>query len=61
MNNIDVLLTETRSFPPPLAFAERARVRDGALHASALANPEEFWAAEAAELQWEKGWDTVME
>jgi len=61
MNNIDVLLTETRSFPPPPAFAERARVRDGALHASALANPEAFWAAEAAELQWEKPWETVME
>ena len=61
MNNIDVLLTETRSFAPPPAFAERARVHDGSLHASALANPEEFWAAEAAELQWEQGWDTVME
>lgn len=61
MNNIDVLLTETRSFAPPPAFAERARVHDGSLHASALANPEEFWAAEAAELQWEQRWDTVME
>ncbi|MEO7359669.1 MAG: acetate--CoA ligase [Gemmatimonadaceae bacterium] len=61
MNNIDVLLTETRSFPPPPAFAERARVHDGSLHASALANPEAFWAAEAAELQWETPWNTVME
>ena len=61
MSNIDVLLTETRSFPPPQAFAQGARVRDGSLHASALANPEAFWAAEATELQWEKGWNTVME
>ncbi|MEP6832717.1 MAG: acetate--CoA ligase, partial [Gemmatimonas sp.] len=61
MNNIDVLLSETRTFPPPPEFAKRARVHDGSLHASALADPEAFWAAEAAELQWEKPWDTVME
>lgn len=61
MTNIDVLLSETRSFPPPAAFAERARINDNSLYERASANPEAFWAAEAAELQWETPWDTVME
>lgn len=61
MNNIDVLLNETRSFPPPAEFTRQSRVPDGSLHASAHADPEGFWAKEAAELQWAKPWDTVME
>ncbi|MEO7997437.1 MAG: acetate--CoA ligase [Gemmatimonadaceae bacterium] len=61
MNNIDTLLTETRSFPPPAEFARRARVSDGSLHASASADPEAFWAAEAEELEWSRKWDSVME
>ncbi|MDQ6611953.1 MAG: acetate--CoA ligase, partial [Gemmatimonadota bacterium] len=61
MNNIDTLLSETRSFPPPDSFRTHARVRDGGLHASALADPEAFWATEAAELEWMRPWDTVME
>jgi acetyl-CoA synthetase len=61
MNNIDTLLTETRSFPPPADFAAKARVQDSALSESALGHSEEFWAREAAELEWSKPWDTVME
>ncbi|MEO7359333.1 MAG: acetate--CoA ligase [Gemmatimonadaceae bacterium] len=61
MNNIDVLLNETRSFAPPAEFTKHSRVRDGSLHARADADPEGFWAAEAAELEWAKPWDTVME
>ncbi|MBC8090040.1 MAG: acetate--CoA ligase [Phycisphaerae bacterium] len=61
MNNIDVLLSETRSFPPPSSFSAGARVKDGALHDAANADPERFWAGEAAELEWSKPWDTVME
>ncbi len=60
MNNIDVLLSETRSFPPPDSFAARARVHDQSLHDAASADPEAFWASEAAELEWSKPWDTVM-
>ena len=61
MNNIDVLLTESRSFPPPDAFRAHARVGDTSLHDSADADPEAFWAREAAELEWSRPWDTVME
>ena len=60
MNNIDTLLSETRTFPPPAAFAAQARVRDRSLYDSALANPEDFWAKEAAELEWMKPWEAVM-
>ncbi len=61
MNNIDVLLTETRSFPPPESFKVRSLVGDSSLHETANADPEAFWAREAAELEWSKPWDTVME
>ncbi|MGV3710777.1 MAG: acetate--CoA ligase [Gemmatimonas sp.] len=61
MDNIDVLLSETRSFPPSPEFQQGARVRDHALHESAAADPDAFWASEARELEWETPFDTVME
>ena len=60
MNNIDVLLNETRSFPPPASFSAHARVNDQSLHNAALADPDAFWATEAAELEWSRPWDSVM-
>ena len=61
MNNIDTLLTETRSFPPPESFVAAARVQDGTLQQHALENPEAFWENEARELTWTKPWQSVME
>jgi acetyl-CoA synthetase len=61
MNNIRTLLSETRSFPPPEAFAAQARIHDAELQKTSLADPDAFWAKEAAELEWSKPWDTVME
>ncbi len=60
-SDIDVLLQEHRTFPPSDAFRAAAHVRDGSLHESATADYEAFWASEAATLQWEKPWDTVLE
>ncbi len=60
-SDIDVLLQEHRTFPPSDSFRAAAHVSDDALHASAAADPEAFWAGEAATLQWEKPWDTVLE
>ncbi len=60
-SNIDVLLQEHRTFPPSDAFRAAAHVRDDLLHQSAAADYEGFWAGEAATLQWEKPWDTVLE
>jgi acetyl-CoA synthetase len=61
MSDIDVLLHEHRRFPPPRDFAERAHINSDAEHAAALANPEAWWAARAAELEWFTPWDRVLD
>jgi acetyl-CoA synthetase len=56
---------ETRSFPPPTAFAEQAHIKSFAeyerIYDEAAENPEEFWAKAAESLHWFKKWDTVLE
>jgi acetyl-CoA synthetase len=61
MSDIDVLLQESRSFPPPEAFRSAAHVRNSELHDQAAADPVAFWAGEASALTWSKPWDTVLE
>ncbi len=61
MSDIDVLLTETRSFPPPAAFQRSAQVRDRSLHDHAAADPERYWAERAADLTWQRPWDRVLD
>jgi acetyl-CoA synthetase len=63
--NIDSILTETRSFAPPEEFREQALIKSEAdyerLRAKAKADPEAFWADIARELHWFKPWDKVLE
>ena len=63
--NIDSILTETRSFPPPEEFRKNAAIKSDAdyerLRARAHADPEAFWADIARELHWFKPWDKVLE
>jgi len=59
--NIDALLSEMRSFPPPQAFRDRAIVRDPAVYETAGADHEAFWAEQAGQLAWSRPWDSVME
>jgi acetyl-CoA synthetase len=61
MSDIDVLLQENRSFPPPAEFAAKALVHDARLHDDAGISPETFWANEAGTLEWMQPWDTVCE
>jgi acetyl-CoA synthetase len=61
MTEIDALLSETRSFPPPAAFRDRALVRDRSLHQEGEADFEKFWARQAAELRWSKPWKRVLD
>ena len=50
---IEALLDERRTFPPPAAFRERARVSDDSLYAEADADPVGFWMKRAlSELTW---------
>ncbi|MDP9363964.1 MAG: acetate--CoA ligase [Chloroflexota bacterium] len=58
---IESLLAEDRAFPPPPEFAARANVRDASIYERASADPEAFWAEEAAKLEWFRPWDRVLE
>ena len=63
--NIDSMLQETRSFPPPPEFSKTAHIKSkeeyDKICARAAADPEAFWADVARDLHWFKPWDKVME
>ena len=61
MDEIDALLKEDRSFPPPEAFRRAAVVNDAGVYARAAADPEAFWAGFARELEWITPWSRVLE
>ena len=61
MSDIDTLLNETRTFPPPSEFVARAVVSDPGVYARAAADPEAYWAEQAATLEWFTKWKTVCE
>jgi acetyl-CoA synthetase len=58
---ISDLLREDRTFPPPEAFRARALVHDPAIYEEAARDPDAFWAKYAAELEWSKPWDRVLD
>jgi len=61
MTDIDVLLTETRSFPPPEAFARAAQVSTDAIYRMADQDYEAYWASAARTLEWITPWKTVLD
>ncbi|MDA1080652.1 MAG: acetate--CoA ligase [Gemmatimonadetes bacterium] len=61
MSDIDVLLTETRSFPPPQAFAAAAHVSTDAIYGIADRDYEAYWANAARTLEWITPWKTVLD
>jgi len=58
---ISVLLLEKRRFKPPKKFAERANVRNAAIHRKADRDHEKFWAGFAKELSWFAPWKKVLD
>jgi acetyl-CoA synthetase len=58
---LDTLGTETRTFPPPPAFAAQANVTDPAIYDRADRDFEGFWAEQARTLQWRKPFTTVLQ
>ena len=62
--NIESLQHEDRTFSPPPEFAQGAQIKSmeqlEQLRAEASANPEQFWARMAEELDWFKKWRTVL-
>jgi acetyl-CoA synthetase len=61
MSDIDVLLTETRSFPPPDEFRARAFISSASVAADAASDPEAYWARMADELEWIAPWKRVLD
>ncbi|WP_337169594.1 acetate--CoA ligase [Gemmatimonas aurantiaca] len=61
MSDIDVLLQETRTFPPSDEFRANAQVRDTALQEAAAADPVRFWSKESEALDWITPWKTALE
>ena len=57
---LDALLTEKRRFAPPRQFAADAVVSDPGVYDEAE-DFERFWARWAAQLDWYREWDTVLE
>jgi acetyl-CoA synthetase len=58
---IEDLLGEDRTFPPPPDFRATAVVRDDGIYAEADRDPEAFWAKLAGELEWSTPWNTVLD
>ncbi len=58
---IEALLAEHRTFPPPAEFAEQALVNSSEIYTEATEDLEGFWAKEAGKLDWFKPWDTVLD
>ncbi|MEZ6123006.1 MAG: acetate--CoA ligase [Planctomycetaceae bacterium] len=63
--NIESILTETRSFPPPATFAAQANISTEKqyleLWEKAKQDPAGFWGEMAENLDWFRRWDTVMD
>jgi acetyl-CoA synthetase len=59
-DHIESRLKEDRRFPPPAAFANRARVSShhayAAMHRQSLEEPDEFWREQTADLVWREPW-----
>jgi acetyl-CoA synthetase len=63
--NLDTVMQETRVFPPPAEFAERAEISSFAAYEAmwqeAAGDLEAFWRKWAAELHWFRPFDKVLE
>jgi acetyl-CoA synthetase len=61
MSDIDVLLTENRSFPPSEAFRARAFINSTHVAEEADRDPQAYWARMAGTLDWMSPWKHVLE
>jgi acetyl-CoA synthetase len=54
-------LLEVERFAPPREFRERALLKDPAIYEQAAQDPLRWWARQAEQLHWFRGWDTVLD
>ena len=60
-SDIEALLQEHRKFEPPEAFRAAAQPNDPGIYARAAADPEAYWAEQAATLEWIKPYERVLD
>jgi acetyl-CoA synthetase len=60
LSELSALASESRRFDPPQELAVAANV-DASLYDVAAKDRLAIWEAQAARLQWDRGWDTVLE
>jgi acetyl-CoA synthetase len=54
-------LLEVERFEPPAEFREHALLNDAGVYEQAAADPQAWWAARAAELDWFQPWTRVLD
>src|SRR3990172_448721 len=64
--NIEVLSTEKRTFPPSKEFSQKAHIKSmkeyGQLYKQSVDDPDKFWGEQAEKnLTWYKKWDKVLD
>jgi acetyl-CoA synthetase len=59
--DLDDLLREDRTFPPPPELMATAAVRSASIYEEAERDPEAFWAGFARELEWSRPWDRILD
>jgi acetyl-CoA synthetase len=57
---LEALLQEDRSFPPPEPFRRAANVTDASIYEHAAGDPAAWWAELAGELTWFEPWTEVL-
>ena len=61
MSDFDVLLQEHRQFQPEASFRDAAKLSSPGIYAQASADPEQYWATQAATLEWIAPWTQVLD
>jgi acetyl-CoA synthetase len=59
--DIEALLQEGRTFPPPSEFVAQANASDPGIYETARADPDAWWASQAERLDWFEPWDQVLD
>ena len=58
---IEVLLGDEHTFPPPEKFAAQANASDPSIYEEAERDPQSWWERWARELDWASDWNQVLE
>src|SRR6185436_11338811 len=58
---LEVLLSDEETFPPPPEFTAQANASDPAIYEQAESDPEGWWESWARQLDWAQEWSKVLE